>query len=86
MELKEVNKLGKAKCACCGYYTIGEIAETCPVCYWEENIYQEQIDQNDNDAPNYISLKEAKENFQKFSAIKLEFKDITRQPYPEELT
>jgi hypothetical protein len=84
MELKRLNKFGKAQCACCGYYTIKEIAETCPVCHWEENIFQEE-NQNDNDAPNYISLREARGNFQKFGAKKLEFKELTREPYSEEL-
>ncbi len=85
MELKQVNKYGKAKCACCGYYTIQEIAETCPVCHWEENIYQEEVNQNDYDAPNYISIKDAKENFRKFAAIKPELKSLTRKPDSQEL-
>jgi Cysteine-rich CPCC len=84
MELKRLNKYENAQCACCGYYTIREIAETCPVCYWEENIYQEE-NQDDNDAPNYISLKEAKENFLKFGATTSESKNLTRKPHPEEL-
>jgi hypothetical protein len=86
MELKEVNRFDKAKCACCGYYTISEIAEICPVCYWEENIYQEQIDQSDSDAPNNISLNQAKKNFLKFGAITADLMNVTRKPYPEELS
>lgn len=85
MELKKSNKYDKVQCACCGFYTISQIAETCPVCYWEENIYQEEnID--DNDAPNYVSLKEARENFKKHGAKKPELINLTRKPFPEEIT
>ena len=83
MELKETNKYCKALCLCCGYYTISQVAETCPVCYWEENIYQEEYIE-DNDAPNYVSLKEARENFQIYEAKKPEYKNLTRKPFPEE--
>lgn len=84
MELKQTNRLNKAKCACCGCYTISNIADTCPVCHWEENIFQEE-NPDDDDAPNYISLKKAKENFGKFGAKKPELKSLVRDPYPEEL-
>jgi hypothetical protein len=83
MELKKQNDFGKSKCACCGYFTISEIAETCAVCYWEENIYQEE-NTDDSDAPNYVSLEEAKINFIKYGAKKPELIDRTRKPYPEE--
>ena len=84
MELKLTNKYNKVSCACCEYYTISEIAETCPICYWEENIYQEE-NQEDCDAPNYISLKEAKENFKIFGAKTLEFQGLSRKPFTQEL-
>ena len=84
MELKTVNRYGKARCACCGFFTIKEIAETCPVCYWEENLYQEE-NLDDSDAPNYVSLKEAKENFQKFGAKKKELVSFCRKPLLDEL-
>lgn len=84
MELKKVNKYGKARCACCGYYTISETAESCPVCDWEENIYQEEHPEDD-DAPNYISLNKAKENFLKFGAkIESSSKQV-RPPIDEEM-
>ncbi len=85
MELKRTNKFGKIRCACCGCYTITEIADICEVCYWEESIYQEEINTEDDDAPNYISFKEAKENYLKFGAIKLELKSKVREPNVDEL-
>lgn len=85
MELKVVNKYGKAKCACCGFFTILELADICPVCFWEENIYQEETDPNDADAPNYISIKDAKKNFKEFGAIKFDVRHLTRKPNIEEL-
>ena len=78
MESK-VNKYGKHACACCGYFTITEIFETCPVCCWEESFYQEeQID--DNGGPNTITLRESRENFKKFSVMSLDFKYHVRPP------
>jgi hypothetical protein len=84
MELKQVNKYGKAKCACCGYFTISEIAESCPVCDWEENIYQEEHT-DDDDAPNYISLNKAKANFLKYAVKDQNLKEHVRPPKQEEL-
>jgi hypothetical protein len=84
MELKEVNKLGKAKCGCCGYFTISMIADICPVCYWEESLYQEEINSGDEDAPNFISLSDAQNNFRKFGAVKNDFFQYVRPPLPEE--
>lgn len=83
MELKQINSFGKARCSCCGYFTISNVADTCPVCYWEENIYQEE-NKNDEDAPNYISLIKAQINFRLYGAKKEEFKDCTRKPYNNE--
>lgn len=74
----------KQRCACCLNYTITEIKETCPVCFWEEDFYQaEHID--DNGGPNLVSLREAKENFQKFGAIEERFKSFVRPPLKEEI-
>jgi hypothetical protein len=74
---------GKQMCACCFYFTISEIKETCPVCFWEEDFYQEEhID--DNGGPNLVSLRKAKENFKLFGAIEERFKEYVRLPLEEE--
>ncbi|TAF34698.1 MAG: hydrolase [Cytophagales bacterium] len=78
------NKYGKYGCACCGYYTITEIKETCPVCFWEEDFYQEeQID--DNGGPNLVSLRQSRENFLKFGAIEERFINDVRKPNNNEM-
>ena len=68
----------KYKCVCCGNYTMENedplYYDICPVCYWENDPIQ-------NDDPMYeggangISLLKAKENFVKYGAVKLRFKE-----------
>lgn len=79
-----VNATEKHACACCGYYKIIEIKETCPVCYWEEDFFQEEH-LDDSGGPNRVSLTEAKENFIKYGAIEERFKRYVRPPFREEL-
>jgi len=79
MDSKIKNTVEKKACACCGFCTITEIKETCPVCFWEEDFFQEErID--DNGGPNLVSLREAKENFRKYGAIEIRFKEFVRPP------
>ncbi|EIJ42382.1 hypothetical protein BegalDRAFT_1495 [Beggiatoa alba B18LD] len=74
-------------CPCCGYLTFDEKPcgsfEICPVCYWEDDNIQ-----NDNPTrkggANGVCLNEAKKNFAKFGAIKVEFVKTVRKPLPEE--
>ena len=80
----KANKYGKYACACCGYFTISEIKETCPVCFWEEDFYQEEhID--DDGGPNTVSLRESRENYNKNGVIDSKFKEHVRTPLKEEL-
>jgi hypothetical protein len=73
----------KKSCACCGFSTIFEIKQTCPVCYWEEDSYQEsQLD--DNGGPNTISLREAKENFKQIGASHHDYSSFVRDPLENE--
>jgi len=79
-----INKYGKHSCACCGYFTISNIKETCPVCFWEEDFYQEKnID--DSGGPNLVSLRDAKRNFEKFGAIEEKFIRQVRRPEGDEM-
>ena len=82
--VNKVNKYGKHACACCGFFTVTELKETCSVCFWEEDSYQEKnID--DDGGPNTISLRIARENFNKFGVMDLEFKEQVRMPLKEEV-
>ena len=77
------DKYGKQRCACCSYLTISEIKEICPVCFWEEDLYQEEhVD--DNGGPNLVSLRDAKANFMKFGVMEERFKEHVRPPLEEE--
>ena len=70
-------------CACCGFLTIHQIKQTCPVCYWEEDSYQEsQID--DSGGPNLICLREAKENFKQIRASHADYLHLVRDPLGSE--
>jgi len=74
----------KQQCACCLNYTITEIKETCPVCYWEEDFYQaEHVD--DNGGPNLVSLRQAKDNYKSFGAIEERFVNLVRPPEKDEI-
>ncbi len=74
----------KQQCACCHNYTITEIHETCPVCYWEEDRYQ-AIHIDDNGGPNLVSLRDAKINFIKFGAKEELFINDVRKPNKDEM-
>lgn len=75
-------------CPCCKYLTLSEKPPgtflICPVCYWEDD----EIQFNDplyEGGANKESLKQARENFQKFGAISKEFVKNVRKPLPEEI-
>jgi len=84
MDIKTENKFGKKQCACCGFSTISEIKETCPICFWEEDFYQEEH-LNDAGGPNHVSLREAKENFKAFGACEERFINLVRSPEKDEM-
>lgn len=75
-------------CPCCKYLTFDEEPngsfEICPVCFWEDDNVQNEDPSYDGGA-NGICLKEAKENFAKYCAIKKEYSSKVRKPLSEEL-
>lgn len=76
----------KIKCACCGFYTLEDniISDICPVCFWQKDIFQEEkID--DSGGPNLVSLRQSRENFQKFGAIEQRFLNQVRKPNINEM-
>jgi len=78
----------KIMCPCCKYYTHDHeqyLFEICEVCFW-------QFDGTAHDIPskisgaNKLSLKEVRENYQKYGVCKKEFKHLVREPLIEELS
>jgi len=78
-ELEKMEKSGKWKrvepvgeelqCPCCDYFTLGERGgyEICPVCFWEDDgIDIDDLDEHS--APNHLTLREGRQNFEKFGA------------------
>ena len=75
-------------CPCCGYLTLSEpppgTFEICPVCNWEDdNVQFNNIDFEGG--ANEESLREARQNFQKFGASLLRFLKQVRAPQAEEI-
>jgi hypothetical protein len=73
----------KKACACCGFFTIGEKKQTCPVCFWEEDFFQEE-NEDDNGGPNSICLREARNNFILIGAIHKDYISLVRAPFQDE--
>ncbi|MHA7877662.1 MAG: CPCC family cysteine-rich protein [Bacteroidota bacterium] len=76
-------RITKYKCACCSYYTISNRSDICPVCFWQEDFYQEDCIYDDG-GPNRTSLKKSRENYRKYGVMDLEFKEYVRLPLEEE--
>ncbi len=75
------------RCPCCNYRTLDERGgyDICPVCFWEDD------GQDDSDAdtvrggPNgYLSLSEARKNFNEIGASHPKRLPHVRKPTPEE--
>lgn len=78
------NVFGNFQCACCGFFTIKHIKEICPVCFWEEDNYQQEyID--DEGGPNSLCLRASQENYKKLGVMDMKFKEYVRSPMPNEL-
>ncbi len=78
----------KFACPCCGYLTLDEeppgTFEICPVCEWEDDNVQHN-DPNYRGGANTVSLREARENFQRFGASDIARKARVRPPRPDEM-
>ena len=74
---------GDSKCTCCGYLTIPNkgdaLAYICPVCMWEIDLFIKS-DHEASDLNKGLSLKEARENYQKFGAVLENLKEYCREP------
>lgn len=76
-------KKKKYKCKCCNYYTLDEYPfEICPVCLWED-CGIEELDVYDGVNQGY-TLRQGKENYQKYSVSKPQFYQCVREPFISE--
>ena len=70
-------------CACCGFRTVAEPHDICPVCFWEDDRLQ-NTDASLSGGANAVCLDEARENFRKFGAVEERFVRFTRPPRDDE--
>lgn len=74
-------------CPCCGYRTYllpaGGTMELCPVCGWED-APEDYAGALGADWSNNVSLPDAQANFLRDGACEEQFRDIVRDPLPEE--
>jgi len=78
------------QCPCCGYYTLDSRGgfDVCPVCFWEDAHEVEQFGQPVEDrprGPNWVQLRDARENYKNFGASEERVKPHVRPPHPDEL-
>lgn len=88
---KHEEKLDKGiyPCPCCGCKTLPvlpecAIAYICPVCFWENDVFITS-DQEESDENGGLTLREARETYQKIGACQERLLPYVRKPRPEEL-
>lgn len=80
---------GEYPCPCCGYLTFpvpkeDAIAYICPVCFWENDVFDPGKD-DPSDENGGMTLREGRENFQKYGAVEPRFVQCVRPPLPGEI-
>lgn len=77
--------MSRKKCYCCGYRTLDSEShyDICPVCFWEDDAVQ-NANPDYSGGANYLSLNEAKKNYDLFGAIDVCFLSEVRKPYLSE--
>ena len=80
---------GEYPCPCCGYLTFpvpreGAIAYICPVCYWENDVF-DLAEDDPSDENHSMTLRQGRENFKKYGAVEPRFVPYTRPPLPGEI-
>jgi len=75
-------------CPCCGLLTLEERGgyEICPVCRWEDDGQDDMDADRVRGGPNgFLSLSQARANFQDFGACGREYSERARAPKADEL-
>ena len=75
-------------CPCCGYLTFhipieAAIAGICPVCYWENDVFDPGED-DPSDENGGMTLRQGRENFKQYGAVRPDLIQYTRPPRPGE--
>ncbi len=71
----------KIRCQCCGYYTVEEEYDICPVCFWEQDY---AVSPDCSGGANSVCLIEAQKNYRQYGACEERWKDKVRPPYDDE--
>ena len=79
----------KFPCPCCGYKTFPLPREEapayiCPVCFWENDVFDPGED-DPSDENGGMTLREGRENFRKYGAVRPDLVRHTRPPLPGEI-
>lgn len=53
-------------CPCCGYSTIKNLYDICQICFWQDDGVRDQATYS---SPNGFTLREGRENFEKYNSI-----------------
>ncbi len=75
--------MAKIPCACCGYLTVADEYDRCPVCGWWKDRQQEKAPRLSG-GPNDSSLEESQANYQRIGAVEERKLPRVRPPLPEE--
>ncbi len=80
---------GEYPCPCCGYLTFhipieAAIAGICPVCFWENDVFDPGED-DPSDENGGMTLREGRENFRKYGAVRPDLVRYVRPPLPGEI-
>ena len=76
-------------CPCCGHRTFpvpkeDAVAYICPVCLWENDVFDPAEDAP-SDENRGMSLREGRENYRRYGAVRPDLVQYARRPEPEEL-
>lgn len=80
---------GLFPCPCCGNLTFhyplqNAVAGICPVCFWENDVFSPGEDEP-SDENHGMTLRQGRENFQRWGAVREDLIRHARPPLPEEI-
>lgn len=81
--------VGRFPCPCCGCLTFPvpkeeAMAYICPVCFWENDVFAPEEDAP-SDENRGMTLRQGRENYRRWGAVRQDLVPFTRPPRPEEL-